>query len=141
LPESEHPWPVLAETYRDASRYSADHLDVKLRAVGRRLVPRGTATESPLDVEEIDRLARMEHDRWWAERDLGGWTYGETRDNVRRIHPLMRPFDDLSEADRDKDRENVRNIMAIAAAEGFVPARFASSDGTDGVVSGSPSAG
>ena len=46
--------------------------------------------------EWVETLARMEHDRWLAERRLAGWTQGESRDDARRIHPDLAPYDQLS---------------------------------------------
>lgn len=107
------PWSQLPETYRDANRFSADHLAVKLRSVGRRLAPIGAAAPAPLAPHELEILARMEHKRWWAERSLAGWVYGDPRDDVRKRHPLMRPYDDLAEDDKQKDRDNVMHIIEV----------------------------
>jgi hypothetical protein len=111
------PWEVLPETYRQSNRLSADHIDVKLRAVSRQLAARGSAPESPLSAEELETLARMEHDRWWAERALDGWTYAEQRNNQRKHHPNMLPWAALSEPVRQLDRDNVQNILRIACGD------------------------
>jgi hypothetical protein len=107
-------WEVLAETYREANRASADHFDVKMRAVGRSLATAGAATEASLSEEEIELLARMEHDRWCAERLLNGWSYGGIRDNARKLHPDFVPWGQLSPQAKEKDRQNVRNMVEIA---------------------------
>jgi len=114
------PWESLPETYREANRSSADHIEVKLRAVGRTLAPRGSAAEAPLTPEELEVLSRMEHDRWWADRALDGWTYAPERDNARKHHPDMVPYEQLSEPKRQLDRDNVQNILRIAAGSSLV---------------------
>lgn len=111
------PWEALPETYREANRASADHFDVKLRAVGRRIAPKHTAVEAPLTSAELEVLARMEHSRWWADRSLDGWQFGETRDNARKLHPDMVPYADLSEPVRQLDRDNVLHIIEILKGE------------------------
>lgn len=111
------PWEQLPETYRDANRSSADHVDVKLRAVGRLLVPAREGGGDELSDDEIEILARIEHDRWWADRALDGWRYGPDRVNARKLHPNMVPYNDLSENDKKKDRDNVRQILAVVCSD------------------------
>ena len=53
-------WEALPENIRSANRMVADHFDVKLRAVGRRIIPRGEDKEAPLDAGEVEVLASME---------------------------------------------------------------------------------
>ena len=120
------PWDQLPETYREANRASADHFDVKMRAVGRRIVPAGTAAEAPLTTEELEILARMEHDRWWADRALDGWKFGDPRDNVRKLHPNMVPYDELSEPVKQLDRDNILHIIEILKGTSGVLARVPS---------------
>jgi hypothetical protein len=41
-------------------------------------------------------LAEAEHDGWADQRRLEGWTYAPPRrDNIKRTHPLLVPYDDL----------------------------------------------
>lgn len=109
------PWEQLAETYREANRSSADHINVKLRAVGRVLASRGSAIEAPLSMEETEVLAKMEHRRWWAERSLDGWEFAEARNDSLKQHPNMLPYEQLDEETKDYDRKNVLKMMRIAA--------------------------
>ena len=74
--------------------------------------------------DQVEQLARLEHDRWMEAKAEDGWTYGPERDNARKIHPLMVPWKDLSEEDRDKDRDPMRDLSGLLAAAGLrvVPA-------------------
>ncbi len=120
------PWEALDETLRNANRMNADHFDVKMRAIGCRIVPHSAevipATLSP---QEVELLAIMEHDRWWADRALDGWTPGSPRDDRQKIHPNMVPYEALSEADKQKDRDNVNNMIEILRREGGIIVRDA----------------
>ncbi len=77
------PWDELNEFYKDSNRQQADHLLLKLRAIGCEAVPltdprKPIACEAVPDgipVEDLVALARMEHDRWNAEKFLAGWAY------------------------------------------------------------------
>jgi hypothetical protein len=109
-------WEKVAETYRDANRSSADHFQVKLRAVGRLLAPSGEASEVPLCDEEIELLARIEHQRWCAERSLDGWKFATERNDLLKEHPDMVPYEDLNDKTRDYDRDNVKKMIEILKA-------------------------
>lgn len=101
-------WQDLAETYVAASRAAADHVSVK----------RWDAATSGLSgAVLVDAMAQVEHHRWSAERLLSGWVPagGMPRDNARRLHPDLRPWSELDEKSRDKDRGVVR--QAIEASE------------------------
>jgi len=109
------PWENLESSYRDASRRQADHLDAKLasidcRAVREELVE--TFTFAPLEAE---RLAIIEHKRWAADRYLDGWAYAPVRDNARKHHPQLIPYEDLSDPMKDLDRFAVRLVPTLLA--------------------------
>ncbi len=119
------PWSELPETAREANRGVADHAEIKLRAVGCTLVPAGAAGPCAFTNDEIELLARMEHDRWWANRALDGWSYAPTRDDTRKHHPNMVPFDKLDERTRQLDRDSVQEILKLYEDRGFAVARQA----------------
>lgn len=106
-------WEKLSETYREANRSSADHIQVKLRAVGRILTPSSEGSEVPLSKDEIELLARMEHQRWWAERSLDGWKFATDRKDLSKQHPDMVPYEKLNDQTKDYDRNNVKKIIEI----------------------------
>lgn len=121
-------WEDIPETYRNANRASADSAPVKLWDMG--FAP-ASSKKTAGRVETIepeaalmDQLAEREHDRWVAERLMSGWRPGPERNNELRVHPMIKPFADLSEAEVDKDREQVRAAIAILRAlhpNGFTP--------------------
>ena len=70
------PWEELAEEFRESCRRQADHIGLKLKAVGCGLAPL-TDWDAELfefTSEEVEQMARMEHQRWMAERRRAGWT-------------------------------------------------------------------
>jgi len=107
---SQVPWRKLPEVYRRASRLEADHLDVKLRAVGCREEDTGASFE--FTPEELARLARMEHDRFVAVRYSTGWRGGDVRSDFARIDDQLAPWSALDEAGRRYDIDTVRSIPA-----------------------------
>jgi hypothetical protein len=111
------PWEQLSETLRNANRRPADHFDVKLRALGLALVSKEGAAPAQLTADELDLLARMEHDRWWADRALDGWSHAVVRNDKRKQHHDMVSYDLLSEATRQKDRDSVVTLIRILDQE------------------------
>lgn len=108
-------WPELDEFFRESNRQQADHIPVKLRAIGCRTepTPAGDGTGGfAFTPEEVELLARMEHERWCARHLLEGWRKG-ARDDVARTHPCLIPWAELEEPYRDNDRAAVRQIPEL----------------------------
>lgn len=40
------------------------------------------------------------HDAWVAAKVADGWVYGPVKDEATKVHPRIRPWDDLSEAEQ-----------------------------------------
>lgn len=114
-------WDNLAENLRDANRASAAHAPILFAALNLAFVPKDEA-RAPVtpDAEEIERLAQVEHRRWLADRIDRGWRHGPARDDRRRLHPSLVPFEELTPADREKDRNAVRALIAVHAEQGLV---------------------
>ncbi|MFE8597264.1 NAD-binding protein [Archangium violaceum] len=111
-------WPELDEFFRETNRQQADHIPVKLRAVGCRSEPTPSGTGGfAFTPEEVELLARMEHDRWCARYLLDGWHKGP-RDDEARTHPCLVPWEDLEETYRDNDRAAIRQIPGLLALIG-----------------------
>ena len=121
-------WDLLPESLKRSNRNQAIFIDAKLDAVGCEVVVL-PADEHPvledehpvleLEDEEIEHLARMEHERWVAERFGDGWTPGPERDLINKRTPYLVPWDELSEAARDLDRDTVREIPRFLAEAGL----------------------
>ncbi len=103
---------------------------VKLAAIGCRVVD-GSASNFAFTDAEIEVLARMEHRRWSGERLLRGWRPGE-RDDERRLHPDLKPFEELDDDGREKDRDAVRAIPEVLAQVGPVDCEGRPRDGSGG---------
>jgi len=121
--ESVVSWEQLPEAFRDSFRCQADHIDIKLRAVGAErhpLVADEQAGETPFEFteEEIEALANMEHNRRCAEIRLSGWRYGATADSSRRISNSLVPWDALPENARQEARNTVTSLADVLARAG-----------------------
>ncbi len=106
------PWHKLARHLQDSNYGQAHDFANKLRQIGCTVAPRSSlAAEFVLSESEVDKLAPLEHDRWMAQRVDDGWRQGPERDDRRRIHPDLVPWEQLPESSRAKDREAIRNLQ------------------------------
>ena len=110
-------WGELSEEMRVSNRRVVSHVPAKLASLGFDLEPWLRLPEEqrtwpmlidpaePLYRDEADRraTAMLEHRRWAADRQLNGWRYGAERDNRRKHHPDLIPFDELSQEIQDHD--------------------------------------
>ena len=114
------PWAELDEAFRESNRDQAAHVGVKLTAIGRTIGPLTDwdAAHQPFTDDEVEVMARSEHDRWVAERRRGGWRPG-SRDLERRTTPYLVPWEELSEEIRVYDRLFVRRLPQLLASVGL----------------------
>jgi len=82
--------------------------DVKLRAASRALASSGSGEPAPLTESEIEILARMEHNGWWADRALDGWIFGSPRNDSKKVHPDMVAYEKLDDGTKNYDRISVK---------------------------------
>ena len=54
-----------------------------------------------------------------------GWRYGPVRDNAAKVHDQIKPWEQLDELNRDKDRDAVRELPSALARAGFAIQRRA----------------
>lgn len=72
---------------------------------------------SPEILELTELLARNTHEVWSAGRMRDGWRWGPVRDDGKRHHPCLVPYEDLPDSEKEYDRatalETVRVILAL----------------------------
>ena len=99
----------MSEEYRNSNQRAVAHIYAKLYEAGFDLrawlakhdpwifLPELARGETVCDTpERRDRLARLEHERWIADRRMSGWRGGPQRDNLRKVHDNFVPFDALT---------------------------------------------
>ena len=69
-------------------------------------------------------MARLEHERWVAERTREGWRLGSDHDPVAKTTPYLVDWEDLAEAVRDLDRDAVRELPGQLARHGLAVVRL-----------------
>ena len=53
--------------------------------------------------QKKDFFRRVEHERWMRFHLMNNWQYSEVRDDRKRLHPSLLPFDRLDEKEQAKD--------------------------------------
>lgn len=66
-----------------------------------------------------ERIAENVHDVWSAGRIAEGWTYGEKKDAERKTTPLLIPYDQLPENEKDYDRNTAFETIKLIVKMGY----------------------
>ncbi len=116
------PWHAIDEDARQSNRERADHVIYLLGRLGYVIDEARNEALSPVSFNKdvLEKLARLEHMRWTAERRLAWWSFGAIRDNALRRHPLLVPYDALEEEEKEKDRQTMRDIPEVLRRAGLV---------------------
>lgn len=86
-------------------------------------------TPSPIDTSDIqlpaeldglvEQIARNVHEVWAKSRLEQGWTYGKERSDGMKTHPCLVPYEDLSEVEKDYDRDTAIGTLKLITWLGF----------------------
>lgn len=114
----------LPSRIRRSNRAAALRIPDVLALVGLKMTP-GVATKAEENrarqhiARHLEALAEEEHNGWMAHMHSEGWQFAETRNDEKRLHPCLRPFHELSEQDKDRDRTSVVHYPDFAKRGGF----------------------
>lgn len=83
-----------------------------------------SAVELPPSVTELaELLARNAHEVWAAGRMQQGWRYGSVRDDERKLHPDLIPYEELPEGEKTFDRQTAMETLRVLLALGYTISR------------------
>ncbi len=74
---------------------------------------------SPAILELTERLAHNIHEVWAQGRLAEGWCYGPQRDDVKKEHPSLVPYEQLSESEKEYDRNTALQTLKTMIALGY----------------------
>jgi len=116
------PWDELPEDLRESNRRQIDHMQLKLHRIGYGIEPLRDwdAAAFQFSPEEVEQMARLEHDHWMEERFNAGWTYAPApEDPDNKTHPNLSPWHRLDKTAREKDRQTIYTLPRTLARAGF----------------------
>lgn len=70
-------------------------------------------------IQLTEAMARNVHEVWAATRLVQGWTWGAERNDTLKHHPCLIPYDQLSEEEREYDRNTAINTLKLIQSLGY----------------------
>lgn len=84
----------------------------------------------PIDTSDIilpkellaltEKIAENVHDVWAIGRLAEGWAYGDVKDTEKKVTPLLVPYEDLPESEKDYDRKTALETLKLIVKLGYV---------------------
>ena len=86
-------------------------------------------TPNPIDTKDItlpeellaltEQIAENVHDVWACGRIAEGWTYGNAKDPEKKTTPLLVPYGELSDSEKDYDRNTALETLKLIVKLGY----------------------
>ena len=74
----------------------------------------------PKELEQlVEQMAKNVHEVWAETRINQGWTYGEQRNDELKTHPCLIPYEELSEEEKEYDRNSSIGTLKLIMKLGF----------------------
>lgn len=70
-------------------------------------------------LELIEKIARNVHDVWAQGRIAEGWSYGEIKDAENKTTPLLVPYDELPDSEKEYDRNTALETVKLVLKFGY----------------------
>jgi ryanodine receptor 2 len=79
-----------------------------------------TDVKLPEELEQlVEQMAKNVHEVWSEARISQGWTYGEQRDDKKKTHPCLVPYEELPEEEKEYDRNTSIGTLKLIIKMGF----------------------
>ncbi|OLO42410.1 Ryanodine receptor Ryr [Alkalihalophilus pseudofirmus] len=74
----------------------------------------------PEEIEQLTEiLAKNTHENWSIERLREGWVYGPERNDDKKTHSGLIPYEQLSETEKDYDRVTTLETLKAIISLGY----------------------
>ena len=118
------PWDELPAPAREANLAAALRMHPILAMAGLALrddpdLEGHHPSASAMLTANLERMAEAEHQGWCQQKLLEGWSWADVRDDALLHHPSLKPYADLPESEKDKDRGSILHYPGNAAAVGL----------------------
>lgn len=115
-------WSQLPEPIKESNRKQVDRIGANFEAVGCRIAPLMDWDSSPVEFshEEIEAIARREHEGWCSDLRRKGWVFAPGSKNTnKKTHPDLVEWEHLPESEKEKNRAPVRELPAFLIRAGY----------------------
>ena len=86
-------------------------------------------TPQPIDTSDVglpkelealvEQMSKNVHEVWAETRIKQGWTYGPERNDELKTHPCLIPYEELSEEEKEYDRNTSIGTLKLIMKLGF----------------------
>ena len=66
-----------------------------------------------------EALSKNVHEVWAAGRIAAGWKYGPVRDEIKKEHPCLIPYEELTEEEKEYDRATALETLRFVISQGY----------------------
>lgn len=84
---------------------------------------------NPIDTKDVvlpeklitlaEIIAKNVHEVWSEGRMKDGWKYGKERNDAEKLHPCLVPYEELSETEKEFDRNTSQETLKLIMKLGF----------------------
>ena len=79
-----------------------------------------TGVALPKELNDLaEEIAKNVHEVWSEGLMKECWTYGEERDDAKKHHPCLVPYEDLTETEKEYDRNTSQETLKLIMKLGF----------------------
>ncbi|MBQ4309172.1 MAG: hypothetical protein II772_05540 [Lachnospiraceae bacterium] len=108
-------WRKLDSFTKCSNVSSADYHEVREKMLAKWGLP---SDGTGISGEQMETLSELEHIRWSRYHYLSNWTYGvpeggRAKDAEKRIHADLKPYAELTEGEKQKDRDTIGIMLKL----------------------------
>lgn len=67
----------------------------------------------------IEKMSKNVHDVWAETRISQGWSYGKERNDEKKTHPCLIPYEELPDNEKEYDRNTSIGTLKLIMKLGF----------------------
>lgn len=121
LPEAKkhYDWLVVKNSLAAIKNQSKESVQAENDQYNPNPISTDDITLSPEILELSEKIAENVHEVWAQSRIAEGWTYGPQRDDAKKEHPCLVPYDELPEIEKEYDRNTSQETLKVIMKLGF----------------------
>ena len=67
----------------------------------------------------VEQMSKNVHEVWAKNRISQGWVYGEQRNDEKKTHPCLVPYEELPEEEKEYDRNTAISTLKFIMKLGY----------------------